>query len=58
MVQCVPTKLFQILNILNTREKGIKKIINNYNEFEKTLKQYFGDINIKRIAEKQFKVLI
>jgi len=29
---------FKYQNVLNTREKGIKKIINDYSEFEKILK--------------------
>jgi len=48
---------FKYQNALNTRKKGIKKIINDYNEFEKALKYYFENINIKRIAEKQLRVL-
>jgi len=44
-------------NALSTSKKIIKKIINDYNKFKKPLKQYFGNINIKRIAKKQFRVL-
>jgi len=48
---------FKCQNIPSTRKEGTKKIINDYSEFEKALKQYFEDINIERIVKKQFKIL-
>jgi len=39
------------------KKKILKNIINDYSEFEKALKQYFENIDIKRIAEKQLKTL-